>query len=181
MSILYKSSSLSTYGYYFIYPLLICICIFFTYGILSHGDFGLFIMAMTIIFIYIFITSIESLYHLKYIEVTENNILVKTIRGSKVINFKDILYTYNLINIDGASLVIWYKEETTNKIKVILVRPENKIPPPAKGFPVYSYEGVELEITKYIKEKAIKENANYLNINNPRWFLFSISPTFKIF
>lgn len=180
MPILYKSSSFSTYGYYIIYPILVFVSAFFTYEIISYGDFGFFNIAMIVIFIYVLITSIESLAHLKYIEITENNILIKRIQGNKIINFKDILYTYNLININGTSVVIWYKDDMTNKTKVILVRPEIKIPSASQGFPVYSYNRVELEITKYIREKAIKENPDYLNTGNPRWFLFSISPTFKI-
>lgn len=178
MPILYKSSSFSTYGYYLIYPVLICISVFFTYGIISYGNFSFFNILIILIFIYVFITSTESLLHLKYIEVNENHIIIKTFGGNKIINFRDVFYIYNLININGSSVVIWYKD--TDKNKVILVRPDDETPSPSQGFPVYSYDGKELSITKYIKEKALRDNPNYLKINNPRWFLFSISPTFGL-
>jgi len=174
MSILYKSSSFETYVYYIIYPILIGISIFFSYGILSYGNLSLFTAFFVLFFIFMLIFSIDSLYRLRYIEVTEDQILIKKIIGSEIIQFKDVEYVYNLMNINGNSLVIWYKDPQTQKSKVILVRPDEKNPSPETGFPVYSYGSIELNITKFIREKATKVNPNYLYRNNPRWFLLCL-------
>ncbi len=174
MPILYKSSPFETYVYYIIFPVLIGVSLFFIIGIISSGNFSLFTVLFLLIFIYVFIMSADSFYRLKYIEVTEDNIIIKKINGNKIIEFKDVEYVYNLININGNSLVIWYKDSKTQKSKVILVRPEEKNPSPQVGFPVYSYGSTELNITRFIKEKATKENPNYLYTNKPRWFLFGL-------
>lgn len=178
MHILYKSSSFQTYVYYIIYPILMCISIYFTYGIVSYGNFSFFNIIMILIFIYVFIEAAESFLKLRYIEVTENSILIKTIKKNKVVEFKDVVCVYNLINFKGTYLILWYKDAETQKLKVILVRPEVEKFQPKINISLYLEGGGELGITKFIKEKAIKENPDYLNINNPRWFLFSISPTF---
>ena len=172
MPILYKSSTFETYSYFLIYPILIIICIYFISGIIKLGDFGMFNIIMLLIFIFILIKSIDSIHKLRYVEVTEENIIIKTIMGNKIIEFKNVEYVYNLMNINGNSLIIWYKDPKTQKSKVILVRPDEKNPAAKTGFPVYSYGSSELSITKFIKEKAIKENPNYLFTNSPRWFLF---------
>lgn len=178
MNILYKSSSFQTYFYYIIYPILICISAFFIFKMISYGDFGLFMVIMICIFIFVFISLIESLYALKYIKVTESCILIRTFKGEKIVEYKNILYVYNLVNIKGIYLILWYQDTETNKKRVIMVRPENEILLIKSNYSSYLFGKGEIEMTKYIKERAIKENPSYLNINNPRWFLFTISPTF---
>ena len=173
MSVLYKSSMFQTYAYYVIYPVLICISLYCIYGIVSYGDFGLFNIIMILIFLLCLIAATESLLKLRYIEVTENNILIKTIKKNRVVTFKDVVYVYNLISFKGNYLVLWYKDIDTRKLKVILVRPEME-----KLFSNYLNRGGNLEMTKFIKEKAMQENPDYLKINKRRWFLFSISPNF---
>jgi hypothetical protein len=104
-------------------------------------------------------------------------ILIKN--NNKIIEYKNVIYVYNLINIKGNSLVLWYLDTEKNKLKVILVCPEKENS--TNNTYGNSLLGIgELQITKFIKEKATKSNPSYLNINNPRWFLFSISPTFKL-
>ncbi|HAE36778.1 TPA: hypothetical protein DCX66_03575 [Candidatus Nomurabacteria bacterium] len=174
MSILYKSSPFETYMYYVIYPVLMGITAFFIFGILSYGSLTLFTTVFIFIFAFIFILSAESFYRLKYIEVTEDYITIKGITGNKIIEFKNVEYAYNFINLNGNSLVIWYKDSKTQKSKVILVRPDEKSPSPQVGFPIYSYGSAELEITKFIKEKAIKANPGYLYTNKPRWIFFCL-------
>lgn len=178
MNILYKSSKFETYTYYVIFPVLMGISAYFIISILLYGNLSIFLIIIILIFSYVLISSTESILKLKYIEVSEDNILIKN--KEKIIEYRNVVYVYNLVNINGTSLVLWYKDTKTNKLKVILVRPEkeNSIDNTYHN----SVLGIgELQITKFIKEKAIKSNPDYLDINNPRWFLFSISPTFKIF
>lgn len=177
MTILYKSSLFQTYGYYIIYPILMGISIFFIYGIISFGDFSFFYTIIFFILFYVFVSATESFIKLRYIEVTENNILIKTITKNKIVEFKNIAYVYDLINIKGNHLVLWYMDTEEQKLKVILMKPEMEKISFKREFPFYEKKE-ELNITKFIKEKAKKENPDYLNTNNTRYFLFSISPTF---
>lgn len=172
MSILYKSSTFETVAYFIIFPILIGICIFFIFGIFSYGSYSLFTIFIIFILLFVLILSTDSFIRLRYIEVTEDSILIKRISGMEIVEFKDVEFVFNLINIQGTSLLIWYKNKKTNKSNVILVRPEGKTPLPENNFPVYSYGSAELEITKFIKDKATKANPNYLYTNKPRWFLF---------
>ncbi len=174
MSILYKSSSFETYAYYVIYPVLIGISVFFSFGIFSYGNLSLFTALFAVFFIFIFIISIDSLCRLRYIEITEDQIIIKKITGSEIVQFENVEYVYNLININGNSLIVRYKDSQTQKSKVILVRPDEKNPSPETGFPVYAYGSTDLNITKFIKEKAMKANPNYLYASSPRWFLLGL-------
>ena len=173
MSILYKSSTFQTYAYFVIYPLLICISLYCIFGIVSYGDYGFFNIAMILIFIFCLIAATESLLKLRCIEVTENYILVKTLKKYKEVKFKDVVYAYSLISFRGSYLVLWYKDTETQKLEVVLVRPEME-----KLFSNFLNRGEDLGITKYIREKAMQENPDYLKTGNRRWFLFSISPYF---
>src|SRR3989339_173043 len=178
MPILYKSSKYFTYSYYIITPFSIAFFLFLIIAIVSHSNFNLiFIIFLFICFSCLFISEFESILKLKYIEVSEDCILIN---HKKTIEYKNIVYVYNLRYENGYGLVLWYLDIKTNKLKVILVFPEKE------NSVKYTYRDtlfntVELQVTKFIKEKAIKSNPHYLNINNRRYFLFSISPTFKIF
>lgn len=178
MPILYKSSKFRTYSYYFFFPLIIVLSIFMILGILSYGDFGIFNLIMLLGFLFILISATEYLFRLRYIEVYEDHILIKKIKGTEKIEFKNVVYVYDIVSVKGNSLFIWYEEKETEKLKVIFVMPANEnLLPKSNYFSLLVGKG-KMEITKFIEEKAIKENPEYLNINNPRWFLFSISPTF---
>ncbi len=100
--------------------------------------------------------------------------MVKKINGSEIIEFRNIECVYNLINVNGSSLIIWYKNPVTQKSKAILVRPDEKSTSPTTGFPVYNYKSAELNITKFIREKAVNANPDYKHEYKPKWFLFSI-------
>lgn len=180
MNTLYKSSRFQTYLYFFIYPLLIAISTYFLIGIISYGDFGIFNIVIILTLLYALIVSVESTIALRNIEVTEENIVAKTIFSQNTIDYKDIIYVYNLISFKHTLLIIWYIDTKTNKPKAILVMPERKLISKENFSSLYTSYIEDLAITKYIKERAVKDNPNYLNINNPRWFLFSISPTFKL-
>lgn len=177
-NILYKSSTFQTYFYFLIYPFIAFVSIFVIYKMLLYGSFGLFVIIMIIGFTYTFISSMESLYALRYVKVLEDCILVKTINGYKKVEYKNIIYVYNLVNVKGIYVIVWYKDIETNKNKVILIRPEKEISLIKQSYMSNLLGKGEIEMTKFIKEKAIKENKEYLMINNPRWFLFIISPNF---
>jgi hypothetical protein len=129
---------------------------------------------MLLIFIFGLVEGAESLLKLRYIEVTEDYILIKSLKKEKVVKFKDVAYVYNLISFRGDYLLLWYNDVETGKLEVVLVRPAmNKI-----SISSYLYREGDLEITKFIKEKAMRENHEYLKTDKRRWFLFSIRPDF---
>lgn len=173
MPILYKSSTFQTYTYFVIYPLLICASLYCIFGIISYGDFGAFNITMIAIFSFCLIVMTECFLKLRYIQATENYIIIKTLKKDKVVKYKDVVFVYNLISYRGTYLVLWYKDQETQKLEVVLVRPE------MEKFLFYDIDaGDDLPITKFIKEKAIKENPEYVKNGKRRWFLFSISPYF---
>jgi hypothetical protein len=171
MPILYKSSAFQTYTYFVIYPLIIFACLYCLFGIIGYGDFGLFNIAMIAIFAFCLIVATECLLKLRRIEVTEKYILVKTIRKDKVVNFKDVAFVYSLISYRGTYMVLWYKDTETQKLEVVLVRPEME-----KAIFNDLDGGEDLPITKFIREKAIKENVEYVKYGKRRWLFFSLSP-----
>ena len=173
MSILYKSSTFQTYSFFVIYPLLICASLFCIFGIISYGDFGAFNITMIAIFVFCTIVATECLLKLRYIEVNENYILIKAFKKTKVVKFKDVVFVYNLISYRGIYLVLWYKDTETQKLEVVLVRPKME-----KIFFNDIDAGDDLRMTKFIREKAIAENPEYVKNGKRRWFLFSISPYF---
>ena len=173
MSILYKSSKFNTYAYWVIYPVIICICLYCIFGIVSYGDFGLFSIIMILVFLFCLVAATECLLKLRCIEVTEDYILVKKINKLKVVKFKDVAYVYDLISFKGSYLVLWYRDTDTRKLEVVLVRPEME-----KMFSNFMNRVEILPMTKFIREKAMRENPNYLLDGSRRWFLFSISPYF---
>ncbi len=174
MAILYKSAKLQTYSYFVIYPLIITVIGFLIYKLVSYGQFSIFIAGIFLIFVYVFILALDSLYRLRYIEITEDHIIVKGITGDKIIEFGNVEAVYNLININGNTLIVWYKEVKNGQSKAILVRPDENNPKAEAGFPLYSYGDTKLSITDYIKDKAIKANPDYNYAIKPRWFLFGI-------
>ncbi len=170
MDIKYTSDRMNTYMYYFLYPLIIAICVFVLFKMFTYGSYGLFIIIMMILFIYVLSISFISLLKLRYIEVKESSILIKKLNREEVLYYKDIEHVYDVKAINGIYMIIWYKDVNSTRSKVIYVKPK-----PDKELSTFSYllNRGELGITKFIKERAIKENPNYLYTNkSSRWFLF---------
>ena len=169
MDIKYTSDKGSTYMYYFLYPIIIVVSFLFLYKIITYGSYGMFIYIMIAILAYAFLISFISLIKLRYIEVGDESIKIKSFLGEKIVEYKDIEHVYDVKAINGIHLIIWYFNKEKNKSKVIYVKPK-----PEK-LPVSSYllNKGELDITKFIKENSVKANPNYLHINkSSRWFLF---------
>lgn len=169
MDIKYTSDKGSTYMYYFIYPIIIVVCAFFLYKIFIYGSYGLFIYIIIAIFAYALILSIISLIKLRYIEVMDESIKIKSFIGEKLVDYKDIEHVYDVKAINGIHLILWYFDKEKNRSRVIYIKPK------PENLPASSYflNKGEFEITSFIKEKAKKANQNYLQVNkSSRWFLF---------
>lgn len=166
-----KSSKTLTYLYYITYPLLIVIPAWVIYKIINYGDFSAFNIIILIVLFYGLIQATESLISLRLVEASEDGVHFGLFDTKNIIRYKDIYYTYSLVSLRASYGIVWYKDALNGKLKAILLRPTE----------ITSQKSTGLKIINFIKERAQKENPNYMNINNERWFLFSISPTFKIF
>ncbi len=165
-----QSSKTQTFLYYIVNPIIIVASAWVIYRILEYKYFGIFNLIIILVLAYGLVLAIESFLTLRLVEANEDSVNFGIFTTNNKINYRDIYYAYSLVSFKASYGIIWYKDTNSN-FKVILLRPKELMPNKLVG----------LEIINFIKEKAKKENPNYLNIYNERWFLFSISPTFRIF
>lgn len=167
MDIKYKSSKYATYSQYIASLIIICIFLYYVYvifvgGVLSEEE--LFFMPFWV-WASIFITI--NLFKLRYIEVRENNILMKLPSGEEILEYKDIEWiNQNIFGSNWHILAIKYKNNISGKLKTIIVFPEMYTS--RESLAIFG----ELNITKYIREQIIKANSSYNIANEPsRWYL----------
>jgi hypothetical protein len=167
MNIQYQSSKFATYFQYISSPIVICIFLYYVYviftgGILSHDE--LFFVPF-LLWASIFVTI--NLFKLKYIEVRENDILIKSPSGEKILEYKDIEWiNQNIFGSNWYILAIRYKDNISGKSKIIIVFPEMYTT--RERLTIFG----ELNITKYIREQIIRVNQSYSISNEPsRWYL----------
>lgn len=165
MNPLYKSSIFNTSGDYIIIVIFIFLPL---YGFLYVTLSGQMIEGIYY-FIYLMILPllIRPLYMLRYIKVYEDYILIKFFNEEKVLDYSEIQSVRQVLGFGDVGrrwLSIKYKDKQTNKIKTILVDPEiytkKEDRSSRSGF---GYWRNELNITKFIRGKAIKHSSNYLN------------------
>ncbi len=114
---------------------------------------------------------IFSIYELRYIDVSDDNIKTKSIGiGDEIINYNEIEW----INQSGIGsnwyiLTFKYKNKETGKSKIIHALPEMyTIRESLSIFNPFA----DLEITKFIRSKIISSNGDYRTDNEPsRWYI----------
>ena len=167
MNTQYKSSRFATYSQYIASPIIICTFLYYVYVIFTGGvltpDELFFVPFWTWASIFLTI----NLFKLKYIEVREDNILIKSPNGEKILEYRDIEWiNQNIFGSNWYILAIRYKDNISGKSKMIIVFPEmytNR-----ERLTIFG----ELNITKYIREQIIKVNQSYSISNEPsRWYL----------
>lgn len=167
MNTQYKSSTFATYSQYIVSPIVIVIFIYQLSVYLKTGggteDLPLFFLPF---FLWASIIVIINICKLRYVEVRENNILMKSISSEKILGYKDIEWiNQNIFGSNWYILSIQYKD-ATGKSKMIFVFPE--MYSSRERITVFG----ELNITKYIREQIIKVNPAYNIENEPsRWYL----------
>lgn len=173
MNTLYKSSSFMTYLQYVISPIVVGICL---YGFYYYFTSGAGIEEMPAyylpIMIWVCMVVIINIVKLRYIEVNENNIIIKTLSGEKVLDYKDIEWVnQNILGSNWYIVSLKYKDIESGKSKTIFIFPEMHTAKENTSF--FANFGQELNITKYIREQIIKSNSAYQQSNEPsRWYLF---------
>lgn len=167
MDIKYKSSKFATCSQYIASLIIICIFLYYVYvifvgGVLSEEE--LFFIPFWV-WASIFITI--NLFKLRYIEVRESNILMKTFGNEKILEYKDIEWVnQNIFGSNWHILAIKYKDNISSKSKTMIVFPEMYTS--RESLAIFG----ELNITKYIREQIIKVNSSYNIANEPsRWYL----------
>lgn len=163
----YKSSSYATYSQYIVLLLTIGILFYYFYKFytgISLTEEEYFFLPFWVWSIFFLIFNINKL---KYIEVRERNILMKTLRSEKILEYKDIEWiNQNIFGSNWHILSIKYHDNETGKLKTIIVFPEMYTR--KENLAIFN----ELNITKYIREQIIKSNGAYLVSNEPsRWYL----------
>ena len=168
MNTLYKSSKFATYSQYIASPIIVIAFLFQIYYFFIAGNVideeSLFMMPFW--FWASIIVSIN-FYKLRYINVSENNILMKTLISEKTLGYKDIEWiNQNIFGSNWYILTIKYKNNETGKSNIIFVLPEMY----TSKERLFSFN--ELNITKYIREQVFKVNPEYKKENEPsRWAL----------
>ena len=169
----YKSSKFATYSQYFATPVVIGVFLFQVYYFFIAGNSideeSLFFIPF---WLWASMTVIINFIKLRYVEVREDNILMKTMLGvEKILNYKDIVWiNQNIFGSNWYIISIKYRNSETGKLKVIFVLPEQYTR--REGWKVVNIFQ-ELNVTKYIREQIIKSNSSYNSENEPsRWYLF---------
>lgn len=169
MNTLYKSSAFMTYLQYVVSPIVVGVCLYGFYYYFTSGAGMEEMPAYYLpIMLWVSMVVIINIIKLRYIQVNENNIIIKTLSGEKVLEYKDIEWiNQNILGSNWYIISIKYKDVKTGKIKIIFAFPE-----------MYSSRERltlfgELNITKYIREQIMKSNSAYQQNNEPsRWYLF---------
>lgn len=165
----YKSSSFATYSQYIASPLIVAIFIYQLSVYLKTGGGTENMPSFFLPFwFWASIIVVINMIKLRYIKVTENNILVESLGGNEeVLEYKDIEWiNQNIFGSNWYILSIKYKDVKTGKSKTIFAFPE--MYSSRERITVFG----ELNITQYIREQIIKVNPSYRKENEPsRWYL----------
>lgn len=170
----FKSSFLMTTIQYIITPLVIGVTLYSIYFYLNNkgqyiGDFNEIAFYLPFLF-WASVYMIFSISKLRYINVTDNNILINSLITKELLNYKDIEW----INQSGIGsnwyiLTIKYKNQVTGRTKIIYTLPE--IYTKRESLSIFN-PFVDLEITKFIREKIISVKPEYRREDEPsRWYL----------
>lgn len=174
MNAKFKSSFWVTTMQYIATPFIIGITLYSIYFYLNNKgqsteDFQTVAFYLPLMF-WASVYMIFSIYKLRYINVTGENILINTLGTKESINYKDIEW----INQSGIGsnwyiLTIKYKDEKTGNFRIIHALPE--IYTNRETISVLN-PFADLQVTKFIREKIINIKPEYRIENEPsRWYL----------
>ncbi len=117
---------------------------------------------------------------LRGFDANDENIILKTIAGSKTINYSDIEWISQLAMISPKFISMKYFDKKTNTTKRILFIPKDN-----SGKSIFDYNK-DLDVTIFIRNSIKKYNSGYLTENEPsKWLpfkliLISLIPSFSI-
>ncbi len=101
---------------------------------------------------------------LKNIEAKEDSIIIDSFNGQKIIDYKEIVWIYQIAFIHPAMISIKYYDKELDEYKKILVLP-------SIGSQLFRINFLkELEMTEYIRERIMNKKSYYSKENEPsRW------------
>lgn len=166
----YKISKFITYLQYIVSPLVVFVFLYYIYSVFTGEVLSKEELFFIPIWFWACIFVVVNLFKLRYIEVRQNNILVKSPFGNKTIEYSDIQWiNQNIFGSNWYIIAIKYKNNLLGKSKTIIVFPEMYTL--KENFTLFG----ELNVTKYIREQIIKSNKSYSIQNEPsRWYLTKI-------
>jgi len=101
---------------------------------------------------------------LRSVEANREGLRIKTFRGERTIDYKDVDWIFQTIFIRPVLISMKYRDRETGKSKRILLMPEMN----SQNFDLNLSD--ETEMTKFIRERIIDSNPNYSNAIEPsRW------------
>jgi hypothetical protein len=169
---MHKSSSLTFFYKYLFTPIWAGFMLFGIASIGSHvdqffRDWNLF--AYLIVF-YGLIWLIPMMIRLRKVEVNEANIIIKSPMGDELINFPDVVYVSQYALVNPVLISLKYKRARTGDTRKILIMPSTTSQ-------AFNFDAMaEHEMTKFIRERVVKANANYRISDEPsRWLTFVLT------
>ena len=106
---------------------------------------------------------------LRSVEATHENFIIKTIRGRKVIGYKDIEWVSQIAMINPVLISIKYYDKETGDSKKILI-----IPSMSSQMIKFNFLG-EHEMTQFIRERLITTKPDYsIDLEPSRWLPFGL-------
>jgi hypothetical protein len=127
--------------------------------VIQKGSISVLIMLCVFLF-WMFVMMIR----LRSAEAMNDKLVIKTIQSQKSIEYKDILWITQLVMIKPVMISLKYHDRDTGVSKKILLMPERNID--LSGLNSFK----ELEMTKFIRGKAMEANPSYSKFMEPsRW------------
>lgn len=159
---MYKSSSLT-----FVYkcsPLLLLVCFFVGRHAIPESDLKL-LYAMAPLLVFALVWSVVMLKRIRSVEANDAHLVIKTMRGPKVVQYQDIEWVYQMALINPPFISLQYRDVDSGMSQKIL------IVPPFRSRVSLSAILAEMEMTAYIREKALAANPGYARENEPSRYL----------
>ena len=105
-------------------------------------------------------------FRLRRVEASKDKIIIKTFRGKKEIEYKDIVWVYQIAMMSPALISLKYSDNRTGEIKRILIMPDTI----SDKFP-FNFMA-ESKMTIFIREKIMENNPDYSKEAEPsRWLV----------
>lgn len=101
---------------------------------------------------------------LRNVEVTHDSFVIKTLKGKKVISYRDIEWVYQIALISPVLISLKYYDNETGDSKKILIMPS--MSSQMFRFNIFG----ELEMTKFVRERIVENKPDYSKELEPsRW------------
>lgn len=173
MNILYKSSSLNLYTRYLITPLITVLLVYILYLVLTGNASGQEIDLVELPLMAWAVVMVNFLsFYTRGIKVTEENILIRSLRKETILNYKDIEWISQSY-VGRPSLYIKYQDRQTGKSKLLITAPQIYNTEQFSTLLFHPFR--ELDVTSYIRTRIQAFRPEYNKSMEPsQWIFFWI-------